>query len=416
MSDTTLADGRSIPTSPSWLQALGVAALVGGIVMSLAAVARGGVDFPVLYVMGRALLTGTNVYLPAQAAAFPAEFGVPPPGMFYPPVTCFAFMPLALLPFGVAKWLFALLIDAAIIWGIRAMVRTAAPRAAPHVWMIAAGVVLASAAMRWGMMLLQPSPLILGLLCWFVSLLDLRRHRLAVAIAMLAMILKMTLALPFLGLLALGHRWKNIVLITTTWIALNVFGFWRMGPGAFAQYQRNISGIEELGYINSPDLWRPVALPRLDWVALFYALTESLTFARAATFVLAGVCGLWILWIIFLDRRRTETRTLAPFLGAMVCLGSLIVYHHQYDAILFFAPVILGVLLPERRPRLGHWLIAPLVLMILVLPIGKAQTVLGSVLGLLGIALVKLAFPVAFTLALVGCVLLIHTRPAEPAR
>jgi hypothetical protein len=414
-----MSDVSRIISPRSWT-AIGVVVLVCGVAISLAR-ASGGVDFPVLYVMGRGLLTGTNVYLPSYTATFPEQFGIPPAGMFYPAATGFAMLPLALLPLTVAKWAFAFLTEIAVVWGIRALVRTAAPKAPAQVWMISAGVVLASAAMRWGMMLLQLSPLVLGLLCWFVSLLNTPRRKLALAVAMLAMVLKMTLGLPFLALLTLRRRWWDIALIATTCLALNALGFWLMGPGSFAQYQSNIAGLEDLGYINSPDLWRPVALPRLDWVALFYVVTGSLTLARVTALALTGACGLWLLWIVLRSPRQTEMRTIAPLLGALVCLGSLGVYHHQYDAVVFFAPALLGLLVFDGHFRLGHFLIAPLVLMILTLPIGKAQTVLGSAMGLAGVALVKLAFPVLFTLALVGCLLLIespHTSiesPHEPA-
>jgi hypothetical protein len=191
-----------------------------------------------------------------------------------------------------------------------------------------------------------------------------------------------------------------------TWIALNLFGFWRMGPNAFATYRHSIGGLEELGYINSPDLWRPVALPRLDWTALFYFFSANLTFSRTATLALAGLCGLWLLWIIVRSGGRPQPRLVAPFLGALVCLGSLSVYHHQYDAVLFFAPALFGLLVHRQRPGLAHLLIAPLVIVILLLPIGSAQNVLQSLLGLLGVALLKIMFPVVFTLALVGCLLL----------
>jgi hypothetical protein len=370
----------------------------------------GGVDFPVLYVMGQAMLNGTNVYLPEQTAAFSTDFGVAQFGVFYPPSTGFAAMPLALLPYGVAKWAFAVIINLAIILGIRALVRLANPQAAPTVWMIAAGAVLASSAMRWGMMLLQVAPLVLGLLCWFVSLLHRGKPRAAVAVALVAMSLKMTLALPFLGLLALRRHFFGAASVVGAWVMLNAIGFWRMGPGSFAHYQRSIGDLEAIGHISSPDPWRPIALPRLDWVSLFYGITEDLTFARGAALAVTAACFLWLAWQALRTPRPHDLRTMAVFLGATTCLGSLAVYHHHYDAILFFAPALLGVLLFDWNDRWGYVLIAPLTAMILLLPIGKAQAVLAGIMGLTGVGLLKLSFPVAFTLALVGCLLLIRNE------
>jgi hypothetical protein len=395
----------AVMSSRAW-RALGLAVLAGGIAVSLTMV-RGGVDFPVLYVMGQGVLNGTNVYLPEQTAAFITDFGVDQYGMFYPPATGFLMLPFALMTYGVAKWAFAVLINVAIVFGVRSLVRVAKPDAPPYLWMIAAGVVLASSAMRWGMMLLQVAPLVLALLCWFVSLLHRGKPRAAVAVAIVAMSLKMTLALPFLALLALRRHFIGAATVVGAWVTLNAIGFWRMGPGAFAHYRRNIGELETLTHISSPDPWRPIALPRLDWVSLFYGITADLTFARIAALAVGAACFLWLAWYAWRHPRPRDLRTTAVFLGATTCLGSLGVYHHQYDAVLFFAPVLLGLLLFDPKYRLSYLLIAPLTAMLLVLPIGKAQGVLASVMGLTGVGLLKLSFPVAFTLALVGCLLLV---------
>lgn len=389
-----------------WKRGFGVVILLGGMAISLTRVG-GGVDFPVLYVMAKNVIAGTNVYLPEVNAAFATEFRVSQFGVFYPPATGFAMLPFGLLPYSVAMWGFALLCTLAITFGVRSLVRMASPAAPPHIWMIAAGIMLASSAMRWGMMLLQVAPLVLGLLCVFVTLLHRGKPRWAVCVAIVAMSLKMTLALPFLGLLALRRHYLGAATVVGTWVAINVFGFWHMGPGSFEHYRRSISHLEMIGHISSPDPWRPIALPRLDWVSLFYGITANLTFARTATLALAAACFLWLAWCALRNPRPHDLRSTTMFLGATTCLGSLAVYHHQYDAILFFAPALLGVLVFARKDLWGYLLIAPLVAMLLVLPIGKAQDLLASLMGLTGIGLLKLSFPVAFSLALAGCFVLI---------
>jgi hypothetical protein len=398
------------------LTVLGALTLAAGVVVSFALVG-GGVDFPVLYVMGRGLVTGTNVYLPEHTALFPQLYGIPPADMLYPPATGFVVLPLVLLPYGLAKWTFAAIIDLAVILGIRALARTAARPVPAFVWMSASGVTLLSAAMRWNLMLLQMAPLILGLLGGFVYALHTGKTRTATALAVVAMALKMTLALPFVGLLALRRRWTSIALVGLMWAALNAVGFWRLGPASFATYQHNVAALTDVGDINSPDLWRPVALPRLDWMPLLYSLTDNMPFARAAALALSAASALWLAWYGFRTRHESELRTTALFLGALVCLGSLGVYHHQYDAILVIAPallVILSGLRPDGRYDVKYWLSAPLLLMILLLPIGKTQNVLQSALGLTGVGLLKMCFPVAFTLALISCVLLLRSQPVGP--
>jgi Glycosyltransferase family 87 len=388
-------------SSPSLWLLVGVLSLAGGVVISLYNVG-GGVDFPVLYVMGQGLLRGENVYAAELTAAFPTRFGVAPSGMYYPPATAFAVAPLALMPYTAAKWAFASVIVVVLVTGIRALVSVAAPNRPPHWWMIAAAIVLISAAMRWGTMLLQVAPLIFGLLCWFVSLSFRGRERAATAVAILAVVLKVTLSLPFVGLLFLRRRWGSLVLVGVAWAALSTIGFWRMGPEAVPEYRRSVADLGGLNTIDSPDLWDLNARPRLDWIAGFYSLTKDLTLSRLSALALTVACGVWLAWMALRSRASQEEPIAIPFLGALVCVGSLSVYHHQYDAILLFAPAILVVLKYRPEYRIGAALVVPILVMMLLLPIGRTERVLMNILGSSGSGLLKLAFPIAFTVALVG--------------
>lgn len=388
--------------------------LAAGLVVS-AAVVRDGVDFPVLYVMGEGVLRGVDVYVPGETAMFRERFNVSEFGMFYPPATGFALAPLALLPYSTAKWVWFLLIDAALVFGIRALVRTAAPSSKPHVWMSCAGIVLLSAAIRWGLMLLQAAPLVLGLLCLFVALLHGKRGAGVLAISVFVTSVKMTLALPFLGLLALHRRFGAVAASAGAWIALNALGFWRMGGGSFSGYRQNIAILEALDNISSPDPWRPIALPRLDWFYLIYGLSSNLRLARVLALAISAIVFLWLLREAMRDRSRPTLTRSALFLAPFVCFGSLCVYHHQYDACLFFAPALLACFLWPRR-RAHFWvyvLFAPLLLEILFLPIGRVQSVLQSAWGLFGVGVLKLSFPVVVTLALVGSLLTLRLHDVE---
>jgi hypothetical protein len=393
---------------------IGIAVLALGIVWAFAMVGK-GVDFPVLYVMTRGLLDGTNVYTAEVTAAFPRDYDVSPSGMYYPPATGLALLPLGLLPYAAAKWTFAAVTILVVVWGIRGLVKVARPTALPQVWMIVAGVVLVSSAMRWGLMLLQVAPLVFGLLCWFLRADHEKRDRAALGLTLLAMWLKMTLAAPFLAVLVLRRRWFAAVLVVSSWLLLNIIGFWRMGPDSFREYQRSVTLLGELGYIDSPDLWRSVALPRLDWVALFYSLTMNLRAARVLSFALTGVCGAWLLRQT-LRNWPAEIRITSLFVGAFVCLGSLAVYHHQYDAVLFLAPMIAAILTMGRTPRLAGALLIPLLLITVFLPIGQMQGILVRTVGTTSVGLLKLSLPAAVTLALLGWCLLIRQAVREPLR
>ena len=180
--------------------AAAVIVLLLGIGASWAA-GRGGVDFPSLYVIGRGVLTGTNIYAPGATADFPTVYGVDQPmGMFYPPATGFTMLPFAMLPYGVAKFLWFVVMDLVLVLGVRQLVRVAAPRAETRVWVFCAGVILLSSTLRWSMILLQGAPLVFGLLCLFIAAEHDERPRLATALAVLAVAVKMTLTAPGCGM------------------------------------------------------------------------------------------------------------------------------------------------------------------------------------------------------------------------
>jgi len=405
---------RGSSPQPRWQVALGAAVLAAGLLVSVAVV-RDGVDFPVLYVMGEGILRGVDVYVPGETAMFRQRFNVSEFGMFYPPATGFAMAPLALLPYGVAKWVWFFFIDVALVFGIRALVRTAAPSSKAYLWMSCAGVVLLSAAIRWGLMLLQAAPLVLGLLCLFVAQLHGGRRAGVLAISVFVTSVKMTLALPFLGLLALHRRFGAAAASIGAWLALNALGFWRMGGGSFSGYRQNIAILEALDNISSPDPWRPIALPRLDWFYLIYGLSSNLRLARILALAISAVVLVWLVREAQRDQSSPTLTRSALFLGPLVCFGSLCVYHHQYDACLFFAPALLACLLWPRR-RAHFWvymLFAPLLLEILFLPIGRVQSILESAWGLVGVGVLKLSFPVVVTLALVGSLVILRLHDVE---
>ncbi|HEX6241412.1 MAG TPA: glycosyltransferase family 87 protein [Polyangiales bacterium] len=390
----------------------GPVALLVGLCASLFNYLRGGVDYAVLHAMALGLANGTNVYeLNAPDAVSKGVVG-----MVYPPATAFVVWPLAYLPYDTAKTLFCLIMNVVLISGVRALVRDAVPRAPAGAWMLAVGVVLASASIRWGMMLLQVAPLMLGLLCWFLVLLW-RRPRAAVAVAALATAFKMTLALPFLGVLLLHRRFVGLVVAGGTWVALNALGFLRFGPLSFATYRANVAGFEANDAswnINGPDPWVGTTLPRLDWAFLFFGIFGSVPVSRIGNLLASGLTALWLLREGLRAGVSPSRATTLLFLAPLVCLGSLCVYHHQYDACLYFAPLLLGFAYLEhlQQPRWALWCTAPLAVLITVFPIGAVQALLLPRLGLVGVGLMKLTFPVTFTLALIGSLALLRRNLA----
>jgi hypothetical protein len=174
MANATIEDGSRLASSfrrykepltdlASWF-------LLGGAIAVSWLVSRAGIDFPSLYLMGEGIARGIDIYDPGILDTVPGRFGAPRPfGLFYPPATGVLLAPLAFLPYEIAKTVWFLLIVGSVVVGARAAVRLARPDAPRRLWLICAAALLLGAATRWSMKLLQGAPLVLGLLCWFVT-------------------------------------------------------------------------------------------------------------------------------------------------------------------------------------------------------------------------------------------------------
>src|SRR5579872_3937222 len=415
-------------TSSRWGQPLaalgGVAVLLAGLLAGWARVGGGtGGDFAVLHAMGVGVLRGANVYAlnaAGEARTYFAGASYPPGRMgvvVYPPATGFLMAALAPIPYHPAWVLWFVVENVVLVLGIRSLVRALVPEARTQLWTLAAGLILLSAGIRWGMMLLQGAPLVLGLLCYFLAHLNERRPQTSAALAIVATAFKITLALPFLGLLLLHRRFRAVVAAVGTWVVLNVVGFWRMGGDSFVDYRTSTAAFEAIApqNINSPNPWSIVSLPRLDWVSALYGLSGDAVFARVTSAVCAlGAAG-WIIYEGLRLRQRPGPVENALFVTPLICLGSLSVYHHQYDLCLFFAPVLLLCLGPRvlRTPVWAVSLDLPLIAMLAVLPIGAAGDALFAVGGASGVAILKLAFPACLTLAFVGSLAALHVNVAR---
>jgi hypothetical protein len=155
--------------------------------------------------------------------------------------------------------------------------------------------------------------------------------------------------------------------------------------------------------ISGPDPWMGITLPRTDWVYLFYGLLRNLVVSRLAHVA----CALATIAYLFRAGLRLkpplDNRTRALFCAALVCLGLLCVYHHQYDACPFFAPLLLAFFgAPELKETRAAWLSLPFLLMIFVLPFGQTQRVITAIFVGEWVALLKMSFPLVISLSLVG--------------
>jgi hypothetical protein len=193
-------------------------------------------------------------------------------------------------------------------------------------------------------------------------------------LAVVATAFKMTLALPFLGLLLLQRRFRTLALGVGVPVLLNALGFLRMGDAAFANYQHDIASLDAIdANINTPDPWLPFALPRLDWVFLVYGFKKNLALARLLTLVSsAGVALLLLREGLRTQSRRTSVER--AFGAARLPTVALRLSPPVRRLPVLRARAARG--LRQQRGRLDWAVIAilPVVLMMTLLPIGKAAS------------------------------------------
>jgi hypothetical protein len=381
---------------------------------------RMGGDFVALHCTALGIVRGAPVYDRAwQLAIFASDYpSLSPQGMFYPPATGAAVAPFGLLPYRVAQVLWLTLMIGTVTFGVRELVRTVRPNSPAYGWSFAAGLVLLSACVRWGMTPLQGAPLVLGLLCIFVAALHTERHVLAAVIATFAIAFKFTLALPFLLLLLLYRRYRALAVAVGAWVALNALGFARMGGlSALRQYRANVAVLEAPGDLNTPDPWDPQSFPRTDWTYLLDGITRDLRLSQIATKLLTVAVGLFLVHFALTSPPIRSLRVVAAFLMAAACLGSLAVYHHIYDLSPLLVPALLFLLL-RKQFALPNWMLAlafPVLALIVLTPIGLLQNLVRRAFGPSGTILINLAFPISITLALISSIAALRLLRREEA-
>jgi hypothetical protein len=409
---------RSGWRSAKFLGVLGLLLLLVGAAASWLASTRQGQDYSTLHVTALALVQASPLYeTDWQQSVFPACCRLPAPwGMFYPPSTGLAVLPLGLLPYSLAEPLFLLLIVAAVVVGVRTLVRTVAPDSPTHVWTISSGAILLSACMRWGMTPLQGAPLVTGLLCLMLAAMIKDQAVLAFALATFAISFKLTLALPFLGLLFLYRRYFLLAATGVTWVLLNALGFVRLGgSSAFQGYLRNVRMVETLDNVNTPDAWSAISVPRTDWAYFFHGIGVPVELARIVALCLSALVALWLLaQSLRISKKPTLDLTIA-FLTPAICLSLLCVYHHHYDIALIVVPVVaaLGLRSPGRfTPAL--WLLLPLLAVAALAPVASLLRWIVTLFGPQARGLITLMFPAVITLALVGSLAHLWRATAGP--
>jgi hypothetical protein len=386
---------------------VGLALVVVGVALNWRLVRGRGEDFGDFWVLARSIARGFDLYaaadLPAAYRDIAGTDTFAPWGIFNMPATGIAMLPFALLPLGIARTIWFALTCAVLLVGVHQLLRLLLPRLRAEYRVLILGAVMCASSVRWGLLYLQTAPLIFGLLCLFVVELVQRRRITALVLAVAAVCLKFTLGLPFVGLALVQRRYGLAAAVVGVWLLANGVGFARVGGlDAIRGYQQNMTRFEQADQVNYPDFRAPTSMQRLDWPYLLNAINPDLPRSDALGMLLAAVSGAYLLrqWHRVRGFAR-ETRTMLAFLGPVVCVSLLSVYHHHYDAIALLAPAVVYLSQTSKYDwRLVALFVIPVVAFAGLYPVEQTQLLVDRLFGdgawlylkLLGVIILDIAF------------------------
>lgn len=349
---------------------LGAALILVGTVICIQVSRPRGEDFGHFYATARAIVEGRNIYaLPVEQypALYRAYMGYSHPtpwGIFYLPSAGLSLLPFTLLPFAVAKPLWFLFMWSVLLIGVYRLTLYFSPTMHRSHRLLILGLVMCSSAVRWGFVDLQMAPAILGLLGLYLEPGNRCRRWLPFLIVAWVACIKITLALPFLGVALLQRRFALVMGVLAVFVLANAVGFNHMGGlEAMRGYQRNMAVFETVN--NNPNPYVVESVTRLDWPYLLNAFSPMPERSHRIGAILSLLSVCLVAWPALIRRREgTEASAIGVYLGPIVCVSLLIVYHHHYDFVLMFAPAIAYACGPaELRQAPGSRLFVLLVLL-----------------------------------------------------
>ena len=327
-----------------------------------------GIDLRTFYTGSKAFLQGRPLYAPGVMRDT-LNRSIPPALLLnydknndadcnpYPPSAALLQAPLALFDFYTARTVTLFFMMGTLIAGFWVLLKTAAPQWPLSSRLLLIFVVLESISVRWGLEILQFSPLLLGFFAVFLTALLRGQGWVAGVLGIAALGVKVSLALPFLLLPLLLRRWRLSAFMLCGFLLLNGIGFARVGGlAAVRDYPRHLARMASLE-INSPDPHNPLAGERTDWEYFFNGVHAAPAAHKIAQFV-SLLALAWLGMEAYRSRRLTlNTELLAALALPAACLTLLVAYHHNYDACLLLAPMALYLSCPEiiRAQRAAKW-------------------------------------------------------------
>ena len=365
-----------------------------------------GEDLAQIYISGNAFIHGQNIFdIDTQRRIFIQETGsVPTWGMFYPPSAGIAVTYLNLFPYHVARVIWFWLMHIVLIAGFWLLCKLFFPEKS-HAWRtLMIGLVLCASSIRWGFQLYQSAPLIVGLLCIFLYGLYKEHPILAITCAWYAICIKPSIAIAFIGVLALQRKWKQIFILVCLVIITNGIGFARMGGmEAIQGYKTNIAHLEDPGKSNSLDATISSTQERTDWAFLLCMFGMPEKAGRIGGVIISLlVLGVFVYAGSKWRHSYLSQEALLVFLPAILLFSMLCVYHHRYDTSMLIP--VLFILLVQQPAKQSHSLsplfYLPLFAYIFLYPVYQVQTIVIRILGYEGTVLLKGVAGIVLNIAL----------------
>ncbi|HZO92037.1 MAG TPA: glycosyltransferase family 87 protein [Chthonomonadaceae bacterium] len=303
---------------------------------------------------------------------------------YYTPLGSMLAAPLSLLSFPRAIFLWKIGAFALLLYGVWRFSRLTLPDWPLSLHLFGLGVTALASSVRWNLLLLQPTALIVGGLLLFACAVIEERWTSALLLAVLISI-KPSFFLPVVGLLAFRGRYRLLGLALGAILLLNLVALAPTGPrrtlAAYAEAIRSLDrpgtendprALESLGpYLNmrpdSPLAHHPQwshkrgfwAEQQLSGVFLLSAWLPTLWQARALhgllTLLALGLLArLW--WRAQVAQRYADPAFLAALFALLTGLALLSVYHRRYDALGLIPAVYVVLAMLHKNPRdLAAW-------------------------------------------------------------
>jgi hypothetical protein len=292
-----------------------------------------GSDFRWYWTLGRCVLDGVDPYVASIRNNYtlfhPVPFDIEQMG--YPPTTGVILLPFSFFDFSIGAWLFKIISFLVLVSGIFRLVS----RKFSHFSWVIFGLLLLWSPVRWNSSNLQVTMLVAGIYVWFIHFVRERRMLPAATLMLLALMLKISDALPFIITFAVSFNLRRTFAVICVFSTIFAASFLRVGGlSAFMNWIKDLSDFSHSG--NPANAVSPHTLDAGIRIDIAYFLNGVYDGFPSATVLAIGIV---LVTICFAYIRKLITSSVSvDSLVLTTAIGLMPTYHHVY-AWIYFLPV-----------------------------------------------------------------------------